>query len=538
MIKLMSLTARREMLASVRQSYRDATWAEKGKILDGFVAATDYERKYASRLLSTDEVFVPLKKRPSVQQYDEQVRQALTAIWYAANKICSKRLVPFLPQLITAMERHGHLRLSADVRARLLRISPATVDRLLSPERERFRQGVSTTRPGNLLKHQIQVRTFADWDDVTPGFVEADLVAHCGGNTNGSFLNTLTLVDICTGWLECMPLLRKSAQDVIDGLRVAEDLLPFRLQGLDTDCGSEFINYDVLDYCEDNRITFTRARTHRKNDQAHVEEKNGSVVRRLVGYDRFEGSRAWEALAQLYCVLRQYVNFFQPSMKLLEKERRGAKVSKKYDSAKTPFQRILLSDQIGQAKKDSLTLEYEALDPVSLLAQLELLQDELWRFAWNKNGQSATELTVTKEDVIDHSVARVEESSIRSRYYRSSKKVDLRSALRTWRTRKDPFEKTWNEIRLRLELMPETGGKKLIQWLMSKYPGEYSLGQTRTLQRRIAQWRQEQGSQEDKMRTLMTTATQVPLTYSIQPTSIQPHLGCGKEYDETLQPTP
>ena len=148
------------------------------------------------------------------------------------------------------------------------------------------------------------MRTFADWDDVTPGFVEADLVAHCGGNTNGAFLNTLVLVDICTGWLECMPLLRKSAQDVIDGLRVADELLPFIMQGLDTDCGSEFINYDVLDYCEDKHITFTRARTHRKNDQAHVEEKNGSVVRRLVGYDRFEGRKAWEALAQLYRVLR------------------------------------------------------------------------------------------------------------------------------------------------------------------------------------------------------------------------------------------
>ena len=539
MIRLMSLTARRELLDSVRQSYRDATRAEKGKILDGFVSATDYERKYAIRLLSTDEVSIPLKKRPSIQQYDEQVRQALMAIWYAANKICSKRLVPFLPQLISAMEKHGHLRLPVDVRARLLRISPATVDRILNPERERIRQGVSTTRPGNLLKHQVQIRTFADWDDVTPGFVEADLVAHCGGNTNGPFLNTLTLVDICTGWLECMPLLRKSAQDVIDGLRVADELMPFRLQGLDTDCGSEFINYDLLDYCEDNRITFTRARTHRKNDQAHVEEKNGSVVRRLVGYDRFEGLKAWEALAQLYCVVRQYVNFFQPSLKLLEKERRGGRVSKKYDSAKTPFQRILLSDQICQAKKDTLTLEYETLDPVSLLAQLELLQDELWLYSWKKEGRSGAELIVTKEDVIDHSVARDEESSIQSRYYRSSKKIDLRSAPRTWRTRKDPFEKTWDEIRLRLELMPETGGKELIQWLMSKYPGEYSVGQTRTLQRRIAYWRQEQGSQEEKMRALLTSTTQSPLPYSITPAGVQPSLGRGNEDEdeEIAQPT-
>ena len=206
------------------------------------------------------------------------------------NQICSKRLVPFLPALVAAMERHGHLRLPSDVRTRLLSISPATVDRLLRPERVRINKSVSTTRSGSLLKHQVPVRTFADWDDVVPGFLEADLVAHCGGNTNGAFLNTLTLVDISTGWLECIPLLRKSAGDVIDGLCIADDLLPFPLQGLDTDCGSEFINYEkittaiavlyLLDYCEKRSITFTRARTHRKNDQAHVEEKNGSVVRK------------------------------------------------------------------------------------------------------------------------------------------------------------------------------------------------------------------------------------------------------------------
>jgi hypothetical protein len=238
---------------------------------------------------------------------------------------------------------------------------------MLKPEREKTKYSLSTTRRGNLLKHQIQVRTFADWDDVTPGFLEADLVAHCGGNTNGSFLNTLTLVDIATGWLECLPLLRKSENDVIDGLQVANELLPFSIQGVDTDCGSEFINYELLDYCEENHITFTGARTHRKNDQAHVEEKNGSVVRRLVGYDGFEGWKAWEALARLYRVVRRYVNFYQPSLKLVEKERIGAKVSKKYDDAKTPYQRVLLSEHISQSTKGSLKLEYKKLDPVYLL---------------------------------------------------------------------------------------------------------------------------------------------------------------------------
>lgn len=506
-MKSMSLSARRELLTSVRQQYHDARWSEKGKILDGFVAVTGYGRKHAIQLLHRPpEQVKPMPRRPS-RKYDEQVRQALFSVWYAANHICSKRLVPFMPQLVEAMEHHGHLRLPAEVRARLLSISPATVDRLLRPERERIGQGISTTRPGNLLKHRVQVRTFADWDDVIPGFLEADLVAHCGGNATGAFLNTLVLVDIATGWLECLPLLRKSASDVIDGLRVAGDLLPFSLQGVDTDCGSEFINYELLDYCEERQITFTRARTHRKNDQAHVEEKNGSVVRRLVGYDRFEGRKAWEALAQLYRVLRQYINFFQPSLKLIAKERRGAKVSKKYDNAKTPYQRVLLSEHASQAQKESLTAEYQMLDPVDLLVQLETLQDALWKYSWNKNGNAESLHTINTDVIVDQSQSKPVENASVSRYYHTNTKVDLRKAPRTWRTRKDPFENTWDEIRLRLELAPETTAKAIVEWLMDKYPSQFTLGQTRTLQRRIAEWRQSQQSQEERLRELMFRET-------------------------------
>ena len=282
----------------------------------------------------------------------------------------------------------------------------------------------------------------------------------------------------------------------------------FTVQGLDTDCGSEFINYDLLDYCEDRQITFTRARTHRKNDQAHVEEKNGSVVRRLVGYDRFEGQKSWEALARLYQVLRKYINFFQPSLKLIEKERQGAKVSKKYDRAKTPFQRILLSDHISPEKKNLLTKEYETLDPVYLLAQLESLQDKLWKFSWNKSGIMTEKLTVTTDVIATQVNPEVVEPVSESRYYHTSKKIDFRKSPRTWRTRKDPFEKVWDEIRLRLELMPETTAKQIIEWLMSKYANQFSIGQTRTLQRRIAEWRQQQESQEEKLRVLMLNDSQ------------------------------
>ncbi|WP_351089663.1 transposase family protein [Shewanella sp. S1-49-MNA-CIBAN-0167] len=517
MIKSMSLNARKELLASIKQKYHDANWIDKGKILDGIVAATGYERKYTIELLNTINQNIFPKNRKTPHRYDEQLRQALLAVWYAANQICSKRLVPFLPYLVEAMERHGHLRLPIDVREKLLQISPSTVDRILKPEREKIKQSVSTTRKGNLLKHQIQVRTFADWDDVIPGFLEADLVAHCGGNTNGSFLNTLTLVDIATGWLECMPLLRKSASDVIDGLQVASDLLPFPMQGVDTDCGSEFINYELLEYCEENNITFTRARTHRKNDQAHVEEKNGSVVRRLVGYDRYEGWKAWEALARLYRIVMMYVNFYQPSLKLLEKERVGAKVSKKYDDAKTPYQRVLLSDHVNQSTKESLRLEYERLDPVYLLAQLESLQDELWKYSWDKRGHAQDDYIVT-DDVVKKQLSKIPPVIITdrvNRHYHRNDKVDFRKSPRTWLTRKDPFEDVWDEIRLRMELAPENNARKIILWLMDKYPDKFLIGQTRTLQRRLALWRQNQASQEEKLRDLMINELVPVLNFNI-----------------------
>jgi hypothetical protein len=238
-------------------------------MLDGFVAVTGYDRKYAIQLLSrkiqppSDE---QTHKRPGAQMYDEQFFHILTIVWNTANQICSKRFVPFISNLVAAMERHGHLRITEEIRGELLKVSPASVDRLLQNERRRNAGGVSHTKTGTLLKNQIQVRIFADWEDVSLGFFEVDLVAHCGGDPNGAFINTLTMVDVRTVWLECMPLIKKRASHVIAGLNVAKKRLPFDLKGLDTDGGIVFINYELLDYCENNRITFTRARTHKKND--------------------------------------------------------------------------------------------------------------------------------------------------------------------------------------------------------------------------------------------------------------------------------
>jgi hypothetical protein len=234
------------------------------------------------------------------------------------------------------------------------------------------------------------VKVFADWGNVTHGFLEADLLAHCGGNTNESFLNTLTLTDITTGWTECSPLLRKSAGDVIIGLKLEQELLPFPLLGVDSDNGSEFINHELMGFCEENRITFTRSRAYHKNDQAHVEEKNGSIVRRIIGYDRFEGRPTWEALSELYRVLRVYVNFFQPSLKLLSKERDGAKKSKKYYTAKTPHQRVIMVTTVSQEIKDALNEQYECLDPVDLLEELKKLQSKLFEYSWCGSGTLET----------------------------------------------------------------------------------------------------------------------------------------------------
>jgi hypothetical protein len=288
----MSLGSRRELLNRLLPRYRSSSWREKRRILDEFVSGSGYHRKYAVTVLNHGIRDAAYKKRMPARLYDEAVRLALITVWKSANRICSKRLIPFLPEFVGALERFGHLSLPGEVRERLLTMSPATADRLLYQERHPEGGSVSTTRPGKLLKHKIAVRMFSDWNELVPGFMEADLVAHCGDRAEGAFLNTLVLTDIATGWTECLALLRRSEADVSAAIHAVRQCLPFPLLGLDTDNGGEFINYELLRYCEKEKITFTRSRAYRKNDQAHVEEKNGSVVRRLVGYDRYEGMDA------------------------------------------------------------------------------------------------------------------------------------------------------------------------------------------------------------------------------------------------------
>ena len=281
-----------------------------------------------------------------------------------------------------SLERHSHLTLSAEVRAQLLTLSPATADRLLRPVRERTRpRGIGTTKVGTLLKHKVPIRTFAEWDDVRPGFMEADLVAHCGTRAEDPYLSSLVLTDVATGWTECLPLLHHGYDDVIRALDQARLLLPFPLRGLDTDNGREFLNYPLLEYCAHAEITFTRGRAYRKNDQCDVEQKNGSIVRQIVGYDRFEGELAYHHRAEVYRALRLYVNVFQPSLKLVLKRRDGSRVYRRYDTAQTPLQRLLTADVLAEGARARLVALAEALDPVHVLRHLQRLQEALWRHA-------------------------------------------------------------------------------------------------------------------------------------------------------------
>ena len=401
------------------------------------------------------------------------------------------------------MKQHGHLKLSEGVRAQLVHISPATIDRILRPlwagEAPR---GISTTKRGTLLKHQVPVRTFADWNEIQPGFMEADLVAHCGRSVEGAFLHTLVLTDIATAWVECLPLRHRSQHTVIQALDRARRLLPFPMLGLDTDNGTEFLNAELLAYCEREKITFTRGRAYKKNDQCFVEQKNGAVVRQLVGYDRFEGEKAYRQLAELYRGVRLYINFFQPSMKLKTKHRDGSKVRCTYDTAQTPFQRLRSSLDADELKR--LRAIFQALDPVRLLRQIEALQDALWKHAvlptadssnWQCEIETMPELQFmanvcgsqlgeNTQAIKGNSLTRPAERKKR-RYHRT--KAPRRP--RHWRTRKDPFETVWGEICQWLTANPERTAKSLFTELHQHYPGQFADNQLRALQRRVQAWR-------------------------------------------------
>jgi len=375
---MMSQRSKRELFAEVQPRYLKASKAEKQKILDEFTASTGYHRKYAIRILKHGYKRGPHKPKGRTAIYRGEVVEALEQIWEIYGRICSKRLHPYLPEGLKVLERCGVLTLSVETKELLLRMSRSSIDRCLAPARFNKPRGLSTTKPGSLLKKNIPVRTFTDWNEDKPGFMEVDLVAHCGESTAGQFLNTLTCTDLCTGWTEPIALPRRSQEAVRDAIEAMRPDLPFDLLGIDSDNGSEFINDLLYRYCLEHEITFTRSRPYRKNDQAHVEQKNWSVVRHVIGYDRFESEEQHALLASIYQDLRLYVNFFQPVLKLVAKKRIGNKLVRKYDIARTPYQRVLEREDISLTRKAQLLNAYLRLNPAKLRNRIDQKVLQLW----------------------------------------------------------------------------------------------------------------------------------------------------------------
>jgi hypothetical protein len=406
----LTLQQRQAVTKAIAERYRKASRREKGTILDEFCALTGYNRSYAARVLregpkakgrrGPGRPRKKAEKRKRQMKYGDDVFVALRKIWAVSDGICSKRLHPFLPEMVRVMERCGELELKDEVRKRLLQVSPATMDRLLSAERQKLKiRGRSRTRPGMMLKHQVPIRTFADWDEVVPGFLEMDTVSHDGGHpTGGRFIHSLDATDIATCWTELSAFINKEAALVLSAIEEIRERCPFDLKGIDTDGGGEFINSDLISWCRDERITFTRSRPWRKNDSCYVEQKNYSVVRRLVGYAKYDTPEELEVIQELYSYARLYVNFFQPTQKLVRKERIGSRVKKTYDEAKTPYRRVLESPHIPKRVKRELAKEYESLNPVDLkrlITELQLRLLELAAFKGRVSARQDTDCGIT-----------------------------------------------------------------------------------------------------------------------------------------------
>jgi hypothetical protein len=376
---MMSQKSKYELLEAIHSRYLKANKKGKTKIIDEFVAATGYHRKYALRILNRGPQRIKGKRKGRTAIYRGEVKEVLENIWEICGRICSRRLHPFLPEIVKVLERHGEMQLENDTKKLLLQMSRATIDRCLQPARYKQPRGRSTTKPGGLLKAAIPIRTYTPWDEQTPGFMEIDLVAHCGESVAGQYLNTLTCTDIATGWTECLVLHHRSKHQVHQAIQVMQKQLPFALLGIDSDNGSEFINDLLYGYCQQKEITFTRSRPYKKNDQAHVEQKNWSIVRRTVGYDRWETEQEYSLLDYVYSSLRLYVNFFQPVLKLVGKHREGSKTIKRYDTAQTPYQRVLDSESIAVEIKARLVNQYVQLNPVQLRQDIDQKVALLWK---------------------------------------------------------------------------------------------------------------------------------------------------------------
>lgn len=368
----MSGKSKREYLEKIRWRYQHSGKRRKSLILDEFCQVCGYERKYAIKLLGRDKPWG--RKRPGPKRrYGADVVEALKVIWLAADRMCSKRLKAVLGLWLRYYEKN-HGALQPKLRQKLLDLSAATMDRLLASIRVKYcGKGLSGTKPGSLLKNQIAIRT-DNWDIHQPGFLEADSVAHCGNSLAGDFVWSVVFTDICTTWTATRAVWNKGAEGIKKQTAEVEEKLPFELLGFDCDNGSEFLNHHLIGYLQDRKkpVQFTRSRPYHKNDNAHVEQKNWTHVRQLLGYERFDNPKLVDLLNDLYAKeWNAYQNFFCPSVKLIEKKRIGSKYKKRYDKPQTPYQRTLVSKDVSSEQKKRLQQIFEPLDPFELKKTIE-----------------------------------------------------------------------------------------------------------------------------------------------------------------------
>ena len=529
----MTLSARAELTNAVRRRYSAATGAEKRKILDEFIAVTGYHNKSAIRALNAEPVIRRRQTRNRPSLYDEAVRAALIVLWEASDRVCGKRLRALLPILLPALERNGHLHLADPLRQKILAMSASTIDRLLREPRSATRLR-KARRAMPAARRRVPVRTFADWNEPPPGSMEMDCVAHCGDANRGSYVNSLVLTDIASGWTEAAPLVVRESGLLVETLERVRLGLPFALRALDVDNGSEFVNESLINYCLTHGIELTRSRPWRKNDQAWIEQKNGAVVRKLLGYRRFQGIAAAQAIMRLYGASRLFVNFFQPSFKLAEKHRQGAQVSKRYHPPQTPCDRLLQAESIPDASKIKLREVASALDPLKLLEEIRAMQAHLVALADGGEVPIATPEPPDLSGFVASLSSAWRTGEVRPtfsveakpRYLRSLQAVVQPDIQRTLKKDTPPatatsslgpaakapkpvserpkliyatpgkpvyhaFTMIWPIVCRRLEGCPNIGSAQLFDELCIQFPGRFHPKHLTRLEKRVKQWRQD-----------------------------------------------
>ncbi len=384
----LTLAERKAVTKTIATRYSRADKAAKGRILDELCATTGWHRNHARKALKAalrPKIVRPRRPRPP--KYGTKVIAALSFCWAMLGMPAGKRLAPMLGELVAVLRRFGELDIDEDTAALLSSMSAATIDRRLAAQRRKHAlKGRSRTKPGSLLKSQIPVRTWADWDDAVPGFVEIDLVAHDGGNAAGEHAWTLTVTDIATGWTENRSVRNKARKWVLAALDDIARVMPFPILGVDSDNGSEFINHHLLAWCEQRKITFTRSRPGNKNDSCHVEQKNWAIVRIVVGYHRYDTTAELLLLNKIWAMQSKLTNYFYPQQKLVSKVRVGAKVSKKYDKATTPHRRAQCHEEVSDGDKAILADTYAGINPAAVQRQIQALTSELLTLTTSKAG--------------------------------------------------------------------------------------------------------------------------------------------------------